>query len=81
MVDRLHFPLKSIMCAPVSYLDSMYVDLLVMYIDLSMYAIICVNSMCNEDLQPTVMLNKVCAPVSCLVAQYMSIKNCLKYYV
>jgi hypothetical protein len=46
MVDRLHFSLKSIMCAPVSYLDNMYVDLLVMYIDLSMYAIIYVLTHC-----------------------------------
>jgi hypothetical protein len=53
MVDRLHFPLKSIMCAPVSSLDSMYVDLFVMYvdlfvmhIDLSIYAIIYVLTHC-----------------------------------
>jgi hypothetical protein len=46
MVDRLHFPLKSIMCAPVSCLDSMYVNLLVMYIELSMYAIIYVLTHC-----------------------------------
>jgi hypothetical protein len=39
MVDRLYFPLKSIMCAPVSYLDSMYVNL-------SMYAIIYVLTHC-----------------------------------
>jgi hypothetical protein len=46
MVDRLHFPLKSITCAPVSSLDSMYVDLFVMYIDLSIYAIIYVLTHC-----------------------------------
>jgi hypothetical protein len=46
MVDILYFPLKSIMCAPISCLDSMYVDLLVMYIDLSMYAIIYVLAHC-----------------------------------
>jgi hypothetical protein len=67
------------MCTPVSCLDSMYVDLLVMYIYLSMYAIIYVLTHCA--MKTTMMLNKMCALVSCLEAQYMSINNCFKYYV
>jgi hypothetical protein len=39
MVDRLDSMYVDLLF-PVSCLDSMYVDLLVMYIDLSMYAII-----------------------------------------